>query len=71
MTYEELFAKYQALILENSRLKDEIVHLNAELEAQGHQVETDGNFDIAPAELFFDRSDETLPMQVKAKQEII
>ena len=61
MTFKELLTKYQALILENSRLKDEIVRLNAKLDAVGHQAETDRSVDIASAELFFGRSDEILP----------
>ena len=46
MTYEELLEKYQALLVENSSLKEEIVNLNAKLDVLEHRAITDGNSDI-------------------------
>jgi superfamily II DNA or RNA helicase len=75
MTFEELLNKYQTLIVENCNLKDEIVHLNAKLDALEHQASITGSSDFAvediphqtilPLELFRHESeDQALPPKI-------
>jgi len=42
MTFEELLNKYQALVLENYSLKEEIKYLNSKLGVSEHRAITDG-----------------------------
>jgi len=42
MTFEELLEKYQALLLENDSLKQEIKNLNTKLGVLEHWAITDG-----------------------------
>lgn len=75
MTFEELLKHYQTLITENCKLKDEIVHLKAKLDALEHQVTITECSDFAvenilhqtilPLELFRHESeDQALPPKI-------
>lgn len=45
MTFEELLEKYQALLLENGNLKEEITNLNTKLGVSEHRAILDGHSD--------------------------
>jgi len=45
MTFEELLEKYQALLSENDRLREEIIYLNSKLGVSEHRAITDGASD--------------------------
>ena len=45
MTFEELLEKYQALLLENGSLKEEIENLNTKLGVSEHRAIHDGRSD--------------------------
>lgn len=45
MTFEELLEKYQALLLENGNLKEEITNLNTRLSVSEHRAILDGHSD--------------------------
>lgn len=45
MTFEELLEKYQALLLENGNLKEEITNLNIKFGVSEHRAILDGHSD--------------------------
>src|SRR5690349_19408159 len=53
MTYEELLEKYQAVVLENGILKEEIKNLNSKLGVSEHRAIPYGRIeDVSPDNLF-------------------
>ena len=53
MTFEELLEKYQAVLLENSNLKEEIENLNTKLGVSEHRAIPDGRLDNTSMDSLF------------------